>query len=258
MAEIDSNVIVSGSSNRPFNHSGSEPSRASRRGRPQSTRVCSQTSNVNDWEGIPLIIKPNGIVQTSMFSTVDDELFSAPNKSKKSKLWDQLQKTPAPPSSLPSSGPRWTKANTEKIHSKLLLCHAQVYIFAEKFGIKPLKQLALRKLRRALTSLDLSTRGSSCDGVQTVDAVVNLLMYVYENTVELIGSEQAKEDDKKREGKEEVKKEDKGGAELRELVVLYAACVVEALVSDKKFLALLMDEGEFARDLVKRLMDRLE
>ena len=208
--------------------------------------------NINE----PLIIKSNGILQTSMFSTVDDEAFSTPQKSKKSQLWNKLEKIPASAPPRPPSGLQATEVNARKNHSKLLLCHAQVYIFAEKFGIKPLKHLSLRKLRQALTSLDLATRGSSCDGVQTIDDVVDLLSYVYENTVELIGSEQAKEDDKKREGKEEVKKKE-GGAELRELVVLYAACVVEALGSDKRFLALLMGEGEFARDLVKRLMDRL-
>lgn len=106
-----------------------------------------------------------------------------------------------------------------------LLCHAQVYVFAEEFDIKPLKELSLRKLHEKLGSKTFR-----------IGDTVDLLKYVYENTVDLVSFEE----------------------KLRALVVHYAACFVEELIPNKDFQSLLADKGELGRDLMVKMASRLE
>lgn len=81
----------------------------------------------------------------------------------------------------------------------VLLCHAQVYAFADCYGIEHLQLLALHKLRGALASFSLVA--------ERYNAVNQLLRYTFEHTVDNEGQEDR----------------------LRSLVCLFVACKVEGL-----------------------------
>ena len=144
--------------------------------------------------------------------------------SKKSQLWDLFRgasNTKIMP--WPSSS---KNIYTCQRSGRRLLCNAQVYVFAEQFNIKPLKELALKKVHRILIKFQ---------NIQDLD-IVGLLSYVYDNTTELVNSEE----------------------QLRALVVHYAACVLEDLMFNKKFQSLLVNKGELGRDLMSKLISRLD
>lgn len=75
----------------------------------------------------------------------------------------------------PPPAPRSNKGSEED-YSGVFLCHAKLYVFAEKYDIQPLKKLALKKLHQTLAIFTLY--------MERVGDITTLLKYVYANTSE--------------------------------------------------------------------------
>lgn len=114
-------------------------------------------------------------------------------------------------------------------YTSVFLGHAQLYVFAEKWGITSLKTLCLSKLHRTLTTFTLFE-------ARRID-IVELLRYAFSNshTPDLV-------DDMD---------------ELRSLVLLYTVCEVENLVHCSEFMLLIGEGGQLAQNLVQMLMQRV-
>lgn len=114
-------------------------------------------------------------------------------------------------------------------YATVLLGHARLYVFAEKWGIRALKALTLSKIHRTLTSFTLYD-------ARRPD-IVELLRYTFsnDNTPDRVDNVD----------------------ELRSLVMLYTACEVEILLRCPEFLSLIAEGGAFAQDLVRILMKRI-
>lgn len=110
----------------------------------------------------------------------DDWSFSSVKKKKKKKgitvrtalkekfiTWDEDEYDMQP---VPVRG---NKGSDEEF-TDVFLSHAQLYVFAEKYDVQDLKQLALGKLRHTLASFTLYR--------QRVDDILTLLRYVYAET----------------------------------------------------------------------------
>lgn len=113
-------------------------------------------------------------------------------------------------------------------YTDVFLCHARLYVFADKWDIGPLKQLSLYKLHQTLSVFTLYKK--------RVGDIVTLIRYSYENTPHLSSTEDP----------------------LRSLLIHYATCVVEALVQSPEFKALLEEARELASDLMVKMVDRLD
>ncbi|KIW11513.1 hypothetical protein PV08_10814 [Exophiala spinifera] len=111
--------------------------------------------------------------------------------------------------------------------SVVFLCHAKLYVFSDRYTIPPLRDLVLQKLRLTLSRYNLFE--------SRTEDVVQLVGYTYRNTMDM-----SPEMDK-----------------LREVVMDYLVCHVETIAKDKKFLKLLEGLGALARDLVLKLLPRL-
>jgi hypothetical protein len=114
-------------------------------------------------------------------------------------------------------------------YTPVLLGHAQLYVFGEKWGIEALKTLALHKLHKTLVSFTLY-------GARRTD-IVELLRYAYsdEHTPDRVDVVD----------------------DLRSLVMLYAGCEAESLVHCPEFLSLVGEGGQLAQELVQILMRRI-
>lgn len=126
----------------------------------------------------------------------------------------------------PSFHPR-TNCESCEDYTEVFLCHARLYVFAEKYDIAPLKKLSVNRLHQTLSVFNLYK--------ERVGDIVDLMQYSYANTVH-----RSSFDDP-----------------LRSLVIHYAASVVENLVQSSRFKALLEEPGELASDLVVKMIDRL-
>ena len=115
-------------------------------------------------------------------------------------------------------------------YTPVLLGHAHLYTFAEKWGIEALKTQALQKLHQTLVSFTLYAARRS--------DIVELLRYAYsdEHTPDRVGVVD----------------------ELRSLVMLYTACEAGSLLHCPEFLALVGEGGQLAQELVQKLMRRIE
>jgi hypothetical protein len=120
-------------------------------------------------------------------------------------------------------------SNPTEDYTTVFLGHAQLYAFAENWGIDVLKTLALFKLHKTLVSFTLYA-------VRRPD-VVELLRYTFSNdhTPDRVGALD----------------------DLRSLVMLYTACEVESLVHCPEFLSLVGEGGQLAQNLVQMLMKRI-
>lgn len=120
-------------------------------------------------------------------------------------------------------------SNPTEDYTIVFLSYAQLYVFAEKWGIDVLKTLALSKLQKTLTSFTLYV-------VRRPD-IVELLRYTFSNdhTPDRVGAVD----------------------DLRLLVMLYTACEVESLVHCPEFLSLVGKGGQLAQNLVQMLMKRI-
>ncbi|MCJ1449340.1 MAG: hypothetical protein MMC23_009860, partial [Stictis urceolatum] len=113
--------------------------------------------------------------------------------------------------------------NTNEDYTNALLCHAQIYAFADIYDIPPLRSLALHKLKQLL--IDQHQRQQRPPGI------FDLIKFGYANTT--------------------------GRNNLRSLISEYAACVIEDLSAIEGFRDLLEEAESFAADLVSLLVDRL-
>ena len=147
-------------------------------------------------------------------------------RSKKSELWENF-KSKAYATSKPAFQPRKNRESCED-YTEVFLCHARLYVFANKYNVGPLRELSLHKLQRTLAEFTLYE--------ERIGDIVNLLRYSYVNTA---GRSESVDD-------------------LRLLVVHYSACVVEDLSQSDEFQLLLEEVGSLARDLVKQMLQRLD
>jgi hypothetical protein len=105
----------------------------------------------------------------------------------------------------------------------VFLGHAKLYVFADKYGIQPLRLLALKKLHQTLTIFTLYA--------QRVGDIVGLVKFTYENTVERVVTE-----------------------ELRDLVVGYVVSELEK-ISGEEFDHLIGEGGNFVVDFWHKVED---
>ncbi len=146
--------------------------------------------------------------------------------SKKSELWGNF-KSKAYATSKPAFQPRKNRELCED-YTEVFLCHARLYVFADKYDVGPLKDLSLHMLQRTLAEFTLYD--------ERIGDIINLLWYSYSNTTDRPESID----------------------DLKLLVVHYSACVVEDLSRSNEFQLLLEEVGSFARDLVKQMLERLD
>lgn len=152
----------------------------------------------------------------------------SPSSSRKERLWERFERAfDGGKPSKHSFHPRKNRESCEE-YKEVFLCHARLYVFAEKYDIAPLKKLALSKLHRTLSVFDLYE--------ERVGDIFALMRYSYANTVHRSSSDDP----------------------LRLLIIHYAACVVEKLVPSSEFKALLEEPGELASDLVVKMINRLD
>ncbi|KAI1086586.1 hypothetical protein F5B19DRAFT_130261 [Rostrohypoxylon terebratum] len=113
--------------------------------------------------------------------------------------------------------------------SEVLLCHAQLYVFADCYAIYDLMRLCTQRLRCALGSFDLHS-GGELNQARVAD-VVQLIDLLFRNT--------------------------RGKDEVRGLLATYMACKVEDLWTNTYFHNVLESSGEVSKALIGQLMRRL-
>ena len=113
-------------------------------------------------------------------------------------------------------------------YTEVFLSHARIYVFAEKYDIRPLKSLALQQLHSTLTIFKLYP--------ERVGDISALLRYAYDNTAEL----------------------QYGTEPLRALLTQYMGCEIGVLARDGEFQkSLLEDGGAMLGDFLKMVVDRI-
>ncbi|KAL9125882.1 MAG: hypothetical protein Q9217_004981 [Psora testacea] len=147
-------------------------------------------------------------------------------KSKKSKLWTSFRLKEYG-IFKPASHVRKNREACED-YTVVFLCHARLYAFADKYDIEHLKRLSLGKLHQTLVTFTPYE--------ERIDDIVELLHYSYSNTPDRPDSKD----------------------DLRQLIIHYAACVVEYLSRNAKFQLLLEEHGSLAKDLLMQMLDRLD
>ena len=105
-------------------------------------------------------------------------------------------------------------------YTEVFLSHAQVYVFAEKYDIRPLKMFALQRLHKTLSTYQLY-HGRVVD-------ITSLIRYTYANTND---SRTVSEP-------------------MRALLVHYVGSEMKVLVKSGEFKALLEEGGPFAGDFL--------
>lgn len=140
-------------------------------------------------------------------------------------LWERFKalRPLPPPAPIPSLG---SPANYDD--TDVFLHHAQMYVFADYYGIEPLQILAVHKLHRALTSFNLVGKSHH--------EVTRLVRCTFEHTIEKEG-----QDDR-----------------LRTLVSLYVACKVKELWEDLEFRNVTKMFPDFATGIITSMIDRLK
>ncbi|KAF2669824.1 hypothetical protein BT63DRAFT_454006 [Microthyrium microscopicum] len=101
-------------------------------------------------------------------------------------------------------------------YKPVLLGHARMYVLADKYGVDPLKGLAVSKLHKFLLKLKQSK--------YQVEDVVELIEYIYMNTADTVGER------------------------LRKLVVEFVVCEEHVMGTNEGFLGLLAAGGDFVTD----------
>lgn len=147
-----------------------------------------------------------------------------PPLSKQEQLWAKLvalRRTSGSPEASHLSEDTEVRAASET--EVQLLCHAKVYVFADCYGIVPLMTLSFNKLHGSLVNLNLHA--------ESLAGFVALMQYCYETPVP---------DD------------------LKNIVLLFAACEVERLRNNKKFEDLLDAHAQMGTDMFWAVLDRLE
>ena len=117
-------------------------------------------------------------------------------------------------------------ANTEPCedYSQVFLCHARLYVFADRYDTEPLRELSKHKLHRSLVAFTLYT--------ERVGDIVALLRYVYANTPDRDHVRDA----------------------LRELVMQYVVCHYDKMAPSEEFLSLMEEGGACVRDCFSMML----
>lgn len=120
------------------------------------------------------------------------------------------------------------RTNTEKHEefTRVFLCHAQLYVFADKYDIASLRELSLFKLHKTLLTFSLYP--------ERVSDIVELIRYTCANTAD---------------GPHEKD-------ELKRMMICYAACVIEDLAVDEGFQNLLEEPGTISREIILQMLRR--
>lgn len=143
----------------------------------------------------------------------------------KQDLWNIFMQRPdlilAPP---PRKNPQTINVDWPKV----LLGHARLYCFADKYGIVPLQELCLNAVRAALIDL-------ACEGDQ-FDALVQMICYTLEHTSPTNHSDTHN---------------------LRAVVLDYTVIVFEVLIRNERFREFLHSNNDTSVDLLSRLSARL-
>ncbi len=116
-------------------------------------------------------------------------------------------------------------------YTDVFLCHARVYVFAEKYDIARLRALALYKLQQTFKVFHVYNK-------RTGD-IVSLVRCIYSND-NTPDSGVGQDID-----------------EFRKLMIHYVACVFETVAKDDGFLVLMEEGGPFIRDLTNMLLKRV-
>ncbi|EXJ60379.1 hypothetical protein A1O7_04531 [Cladophialophora yegresii CBS 114405] len=149
-----------------------------------------------------------------------------PKKSKGEQLWESFQDEAIV--RAPSPWRPTTNSDDSEDYTLVFLCHAKLYVFADKYSVEPLLNLVLQKLRLNLSRFILHSR--------RIGDVVELLQYAYENTADY------------RDGIDR----------LRDMVTDYVVCHLEKIVGHSDFGKLLKENGDVAKDLMPKLVRRLD
>jgi len=112
---------------------------------------------------------------------------------------------------------------TESCAGNAILSHAQLYVFADYYGISGLMDLSFCRLGKALAEIEVVD--------DRVEDVVDTLQYCYD---ELAPSK------------------------LRSCLVLYAACKIKTLWKSTKFRELSTRHGELSTAVIGAMIDRLD
>lgn len=105
-------------------------------------------------------------------------------------------------------------------YEEIFLCHAELYMFADRYDIPTLRDLCLWKLHKCLIAFTVFP--------ERVGDVIKLIEYVYQNTA--------------------------GSDRLRELIAHYASIILEELMTDNNFSEGILEMAPFSKDLVLQLM----
>lgn len=106
-------------------------------------------------------------------------------------------------------------------YTEILLSHARLYVFAEKYDIQPLKKLSLQKLRCTLANYTLFP--------ERVGDITTLIRYVYANTPETI---------------DEIE-------DIRTMLAHYVGIEMETLMRYGEIKDLMLENGEILSDFLK-------
>lgn len=133
----------------------------------------------------------------------------------------------APDTASAWSPPLRSNKSSKEDYTHVFLGHARLYVFAEKYDIQYLKDLALQKLQQTLAIFTLYQ--------ERVGDIITLLKYVYDNTAE---SEPNNED-------------------IRTMLAHYIGCEMEILVKEGGIKELLATNAEMLGDFLNMFALRI-
>ncbi len=117
-------------------------------------------------------------------------------------------------------GPR-SNMHPQEDYTEVLLSHARLYVFAEKYDIQHLKRLSRQKLQHTLAIYTLYP--------ERVGDITTLLKYVYANTSETID----------------------GVEDIRTMLAHYVGTEMDTLIKYGEIKDLMLDNGEILGDFLK-------
>jgi hypothetical protein len=129
------------------------------------------------------------------------------------------------PTPTPATAPRANESSSED-YTPVFLGHARLYVFAEKYDIPPLKTLALHKLHRTLCIFTLYAARHG--------DIIELARYIYANTPARTVMDP-----------------------LREMLVQYIAYEATSVARCAQCMELVEENGSFASDLLRMVLERV-
>ncbi len=139
------------------------------------------------------------------------------------KAWLEFQILSPEESSTPVGLKAYVNSEPGEDYTEVFLCHARLYVFAEKYDIEPLRRLSKHNMHRLLSDFHLYT--------ERVGDIVALLRYVYGNTPHRAHTRD----------------------ELRELVMKYIVCQYDKMAPSEEFLDLMEEGRACVRDCLSML-----